>query len=118
IAANSPLYLELIGSIATKEHFLGIPRNTSRSLTSFEQAKDILNELSEQSVSNIHVRYSGWFNDGMDHTLPTKVKPEKSLGGKKGLQQLEQYAQTQGISIYPDVSFLKLHPQSSLTYSP
>lgn len=117
-ASDHPFYLELIGAIATQEHFLGIPNEAIRPLTSFEQARTILGQLAEESVTNIHVRYSGWANGGIEHALPTKVTPEKSLGGKKGLQQLEQYAVANGISIYPNVSLLKLYPQSSLTYSP
>jgi hypothetical protein len=50
--------------------------------------------------------------------VPTKVSPEKSLGGKKGLQQLDQYAEENGISLYPDVSLLKLFAQNSWTYRP
>jgi len=117
-ADDNPFYLELIGAIATQEHFLGIPYETMRTLTSFEQAQTILKQLKDESVTNIHVRYSGWSSGGIEHELPTKLTPEKLLGGKKGLQQLENYTEENGIRLYPDVSLLKLFSQSSLTYSP
>ncbi|WP_372632570.1 DUF5696 domain-containing protein [Cohnella sp.] len=113
-----PFYLDLIGAIPTKKHFLGIPYETMRPLTTFEQAQTILEQLIEGGVTPIKLRYSGWFNGGIEHALPSKVSPEKSLGGMKGLEKLNRYAEDHGITLYPDVSLLRLYAQSSFTYSP
>lgn len=117
-SADTPFYLELVGSISTQKQFLGIPYEAMRPLTTFKQAQRILDELLAESVSNIHVRYSGWSDGGIEHALPSKLKPEKSLGGNKGLRQLEQFAEHNGMTIYPDVSFLKMYSPDSLSYSP
>lgn len=117
-APDSPFYLELIGAISKREHLLGIPYESTRPLTSFGQAQSILGQLLSESVTNIHVRYTGWSSGGIEHKLPSNMTPEKKLGGQQGLERLNRYAEDNGINVYPEVSLLKMYPQSSLTYSP
>ena len=64
-----PFYVELIGSIEKKKHFLGIPYRASEPLTTFEEAEIILSELQERGIQDIRLKLAGWFNGGMNHTL-------------------------------------------------
>lgn len=107
-----PFYVELIGGIPKKKFFLGIPYNAYESLTTFEEAQDILKEMQSLGVEDIQLRYSGWFNGGMHHDMPKSIDIDKKLGGAKGLQSLQAYTQENGFGLYPDVSFLEAFPEA------
>jgi len=99
------LYLDLIGAVDTTKTILGVPVATKAELTTFEDAKIILDELKEAGISNQVLRYLGWVNGGMASTAPAKLKVVKHLGGEKELKELVSYVQEQGSDIYLDLNF-------------
>ena len=99
------LYLDLLGAIDTTETVLGVPVATKAELTTFENAKIILDELKEAGVSKQVIRYLGWANGGMASTAPAKLKVVKDLGGDNELKELISYVQGQGNDIYLDLNF-------------
>lgn len=103
-----PFHVELIGGIPAKKFFLGIPYSSYQPLTTFSQAQDILKELQDGGIHNLKVRYTGWFNGGLRHKIPSSVSVDSKLGGKKGLQELQDFADRNGITLYPDVSFMRV----------
>ena len=102
---DTSLYLDLIGDIDTTEKFLGVPYSTKTALTSFEDAKTIMQELREAGISNQTIRYLGWMNGGMTATAPSKLKVESALGGEKGLKELILDASENDNRIYLDLNF-------------
>lgn len=111
-AEDVPFYLELIGGIPKKKFFLGIPYSAYEPLTSFKEAKVILEQLQEKGIGDIQLRYTGWFNGGINHNYPKGVSVDSKLGGTKGLKELQAYAQDKGITLYPDASFLQTFPEA------
>ncbi|MCG7380865.1 DUF5696 domain-containing protein [Paenibacillus sp. ACRSA] len=107
-----PFYLELIGGIPKKKFFLGIPYNAYEPLTTFEESQEILKEMQSYGVSDIQLRYSGWFNGGIQHDMPESIVVDKKLGGAQGLQSLQAYTEQNGFGFYPDVSFLEVFPEA------
>ncbi|WP_405106768.1 DUF5696 domain-containing protein [Paenibacillus sp. FSL K6-1217] len=107
-----PFYLELIGGIPKKKFFLGIPYSAYEPLTSFKEAKIILEQMQEKGIGDIQLRYTGWFNGGINHDYPKSVSVDSKLGGAKGLQALQSYTQDKGITLYPDASFLQSFPEA------
>lgn len=105
---NIPFYLELVGSIERKKHFLGVPYRAQEALTTVKQAKTILEELKERDIHDIRLKYSGWFNGGVNHKTPDNIKPNRSIGGKKGIKDLIAYAEQEGIEFFPDVGLLEV----------
>ncbi|MDR9855163.1 DUF5696 domain-containing protein [Paenibacillus sp. VCA1] len=105
-AANMPFYLQLVGGIAKEKHFAGIPYRTIEPLTTFEQSQDIINQMKNRNISNIKLKFSGWFNGGMDHEVPDHVSVDKAVGGSKGLQNFITFTREQEVSFYPDVAVL------------
>ncbi|RXZ79861.1 hypothetical protein EBB07_20945 [Paenibacillaceae bacterium] len=103
-----PFYVELIGGIPKKKFFLGIPYNSYQALTTFSEAQEILEQLQAGGMNNIKVRYTGWFNGGVKHEIPSSVSVDNKLGGKSGLAKLLAYTSDKGIDLYPDVSFLRV----------
>ncbi|WP_020620510.1 DUF5696 domain-containing protein [Paenibacillus daejeonensis] len=107
-----PFYVELIGGIPKQKFFLGIPYHAYEPLTTFDQAADILNRMQEEGIGNIMLRYTGWFNNGIRHNLPSSVKVDKKLGGSRGLRELQSYAEAGGITLFPDASFQEAAPRA------
>lgn len=105
-AEDLPFYLQLDGSITKKKHVIGIPYNALEPLTTFGQAQMILDKVQAQGIHNIKLKYTGWFNGGMNHGIPDRIHVDGAVGGKKGLKELAQYTGRQGISLFPDMSIL------------
>jgi hypothetical protein len=107
-----PFYVELVGGIPKRKFFLGIPYNSYEPLTTFDQAESILAQMLDMGIGNIKLRYKGWFNEGINHHLPESIAVDKKLGGKKGLEELKAYANTNHISLFPDAAFLETGPDA------
>ena len=104
-----PFYLETVGAIEKTKSFLGFPMFTLEPLTTFKEAQAVLQELQRDGVSNVKLRYSGWFNGGVRHSFPTSLKVDGKLGGAGGLKELARFAQAEGMELFPDVSFLNVY---------
>ena len=90
---------EFIGVYDQLEFFLGIPYYTNNSLTTFEEAEVILDELILRDVSNINVIYTGMINGGIKSTLSDEFDIEKELGGNKDYDDLLDYLDSKGITL-------------------
>jgi Family of unknown function (DUF5696) len=101
-----PFYLQLVGSISKKKHFAGIPYQALEPLTTFDQAKTIINQMQDSEINNIKLKYSGWFNEGVNHRVPDKISVDKTIGGSKGLHKFLSFTEEHGISVFPDVALL------------
>ncbi|MGN1122196.1 MAG: DUF5696 domain-containing protein, partial [Eubacteriales bacterium] len=101
-----PLYLETFGTIKTTKKFAGFPVDVQVPLTTFEQTQEIIAELQESGVNNLNIKLTGWYNGGMRHTAPSKLKIESAVGGKKGFAELAEYAAENGVGLYPDLDFV------------
>ena len=109
---NIPLYIETFGTLETTQRILSIPVDVMTPLTTFENVQTMYDELSALGVSNINFKLTGYANGGMFATVPSKLKWEKSVGGKDGFQALVDYAaQVNGkgdgshLGIFPDFDF-------------
>lgn len=109
-----PLYLEFIGAVEAKENVAGMPVTKTWSLTGFEEAAAILEELPGLGVdlSAVQVRYSGLFNGGMRQGLADHLKVVGKLGGEKGLASLLEKTETLGAGLFPDVDLLYVYRNS------
>ena len=106
-----PLYIETFGALETTERILSIPVDVMTPLTTFEDVKTMYDELAAEGVTNINFKLTGYANGGMYSIVPSKLKWEKSVGGKDGFQELVNYAnevnKTEGnnFGIFPDFDF-------------
>ncbi len=87
--SNQPIVtLELLGAYDQKGYFLGVPYDQVRSLTTFNQAQEIIGELNEHI--DLNVLYKGAINGGLKSSFQTTVKYESVLGGKKDFKKLQE----------------------------
>lgn len=96
---------EFIGAYDKKSFFLGVPYMTLESLTTFDQAAMIIEELKERQINNINVSYLGVANGGLINHMYDSNEVAKVLGGKEGLQNLQTYLNSNNIDLYQDVNF-------------
>lgn len=74
-----PFYAEYIGAIDKAKTFLGIKYNAIETVTAFQNARAVTEELSEQGVENINLVYSGWMNGGLRGTAATRLSVVSGL---------------------------------------
>ena len=70
-----------------------------RVVTTFEQVKDIVDELKRQGVNEAQLCLVGWNHKGHDGRYPTVFPVEPSLGGEEKLRECIKYAQANGYKI-------------------
>lgn len=105
-----PLYIETLCALETSSTFLGVPITKMIALSSFEKITEMLGTLGEEAgISNVKLRLVGWSNKGVGGLVPYKVKIENCLGGKNGLLDLLEYADSSGATVYPDFDFVFAH---------
>ena len=75
-----------------------------------KEYEDLLTKIKD--IKNINFRLTGFANDGMYYTYPTKVKWERKCGGKDGFKNLVETAKLasaeDGVNfgIYPEFDFM------------
>lgn len=100
-----PFYLDMLGAVDKQQSFLGIPYDAIISMTTFDQAGEIADQLTKDGIANLKMRYLGWFNKGIEHKLPVTMKVDGVLGGKGDLTKLADKVDSLGGTLYPDVAF-------------
>lgn len=69
------------------------------SMTTFEQAKAILEDLTESGITHMEVTLQGW-NDGGFTALPTAPSVSGKAGGNSGLKKLAAFCRDSNIPLY------------------
>lgn len=95
-----PVAVEFIGAIDRIKQILGFPVKRPEVLTSFSEVQEILKEMVADGYENISVRYTGWMNGGITHSIAKDIDLTSGMGGKKALKALMDYANTNGIDVY------------------
>jgi hypothetical protein len=108
-----PLYLDILGAVDKQKTFLGFPYRSVIPMTTFAQAGEIAGKLNKDGISNLQLRYVGWFGKGVNHETAVKVAPEAILGGKSGLKALNSQLGASGGQLYPDVAFQQIYHDDS-----
>ena len=94
----------------TENYVLG---KQSVPMTTFDQAKEILQDLAGRGVSGISVTCRGWQEGGLSGALPTDAyAPAGSLGGDGGLQSLIEENGKLGNRLSLEADFLHLNTET------
>lgn len=101
-----PLYVDFYGAVLKKESVLGFPVTMQHAATTFDEAKDILTELTADGADNIVATYNEWTSADINEKVSDKAKPASKLGGKSDFNSLLSFAESNNISIYPNVQNL------------
>ncbi len=91
------LHLSLLGG-GTEDGFLW---DTYLSLTTTEEATEIVDELSGLGVNNMAIQYLGWQRGGFSN-YGGNFPVSRKLGGNNGMEEFIEFAQSKGFSVYLD----------------
>lgn len=100
-----PFNLTVVGAVQ-KNIVRKIPLKSTMNLTTFEQAQDMLSRLKAKDVNSVFLRYKGALSGGLDQNDIFKAKVLRSLGGKKGFAELNDYMITQKMNLFLDINIL------------
>nr|SIP63170.1 hypothetical protein [uncultured bacterium] len=97
-----PVNVELVGAINKVVPKLGMPVDSVLPVTTFEEAKQIIDELSQSGIKDLNVRMTGWCNGGVRQKVLTGVHVVGKLGGESGMKKLIEYAGQKNVDLFFD----------------
>lgn len=97
------LILNFLGAFEKREVTLGFGHKVDYALTTFDQAKTIIEELKADGGLEFAVSYTAWTRDSMEPRATNNVKVSKILGDAKGILSFKQFLDSQDIKFYPEV---------------
>ena len=101
-----PFYMEVLGGINVKKSFLGIPYEGIEVLSTYSEVQKMVEQVKSKDVNNLKVIMNGWFNGGVNHAYPSKIKEIKDLNDKEyNRQKFIDYTNQTDIDLYFDVDF-------------
>jgi hypothetical protein len=95
--------LRLVGGVVQDE----IIGSTYIPMTTFEQAKTIVDRLIGLGVDRLEVTYDAWNDGGKFGNQPKHFPAQDELGGNKELKKLASYLEQKGISLYLNTNYVK-----------
>ena len=104
-----PQQLEMIGSIPSIDTFLGVPYESVRVLTSYEQAAAVLKDFAQAGVNGLNLRYVGWSDQSVRGKMVTNLDLDRRLGGKRGFETLQQAVKETGADLLLAVDLVNLY---------
>lgn len=106
--SDVPFYVNTFGGIEKKKYIFGIPINTVEKLTTYRQAKELLEELKDLGVKNPVLRYQSWSEEDIYGKVPSNVDLESKLGSRKEFSSLIEYSNTNNIDFYPNADLANM----------
>ena len=103
--SETNLFVDFYGATLKEKAFLGIRYTGVQKLTTFSQAKTILEALKKEGVKSITAGYHNFSSSDYKNKLACKVVPDSKLGGKKAYSKLVEYSKDNDINIYPYADF-------------
>lgn len=97
---EAPVTVEVVGAVDKREQVMGIPMQRPLVLTTFEEASNLIEDLSNNGFKNLSVKLTGWCNGGVNQKILEKTKVLSKLGGKKGLKNLSDKVSGLGANLY------------------
>lgn len=97
-----PIHIELVGAINKIVPKLGLPVDSVVATTTFKEAGEILWELKNADIHNLHMRMTGWCNGGVRQQVLNGVHTLGELGGDDGMKKLITTAAEENVDLYFD----------------
>ncbi len=107
-SGNIPFYYDVICGVKETNHILGMQYLRNFAMTTFEEAEQMSTDLKNSGISNQVMNLQGWFNGGFYHNTPNRVSITGKLGGKSGLEDLNDTVAANGGTLFADVAFQRV----------
>jgi len=96
--------LSFLGSFDKYALLFGIKYETTDTLTTFDQAQAIMEELINANVNNLSISYKGWTRENLEYQLGGSLKVSKQLGKTTSITKFYEYCVEKGATFYPELS--------------
>ena len=104
----SPYSVTFLGGTTVAKSFLGVPYNTLESMTTFNEAKQIIASLSENSESTPVIRMMNYGDNGlMPGTIAGDKKYDSIFGNKEELKKLQDQCRELKIALFWDADVVQ-----------
>ncbi len=100
--AEASTVFTFVGAIDKVQQVMGVPTNVPIPMTTYVQAKDMLEKLLGEDLGAFSLRYTGWMNGGLNSTMLNKVRLMKELGSEKELRHFIATAHNRSVPLYLD----------------
>lgn len=114
--SEASIRLEVYGGVKKERSVLGVMVTDILEMTTFAQARTMLEELSESGVSGLHMTFMGWNKGGLQDSVQSAAEAEKKLGGERGLEQLLSAAQVLQAQVLCDTDLLRFY-ETDMTHN-
>lgn len=104
---EAPLYLDIYGGTVKQQSILGFPVNLETPATTYAQAKEILQELSNLGVDEMIVSYEDFNAAGITSRISNSVDYSGTLGGKNKWNELKSYCEASGFVLAPSFDLME-----------
>lgn len=98
--SKSFFMVDILGATRKIESLIGIPLEQTVPLTTFGEARKMLEDIGDAGIEGIVTRYEGWNTDGITMRMPGKANIIGVLGGRKGLEALTDFTSGKNIGLY------------------
>lgn len=112
---EAALYITLYGAISKREYKFGFPVYTTKKLTTYKQAIEILNDLKEQGIERIVVNYKCATKQGLQGKVSDNFKPISELGGKEDFKALQKYCEENNVELFVEPDFMMFSNEGLIT---
>lgn len=102
----APVLIQVIGAVDEMKQRFGFPASVPVALTTYEEARTLMEDLVARGYEDVYLKYTGWMNGGVTHSLPKKIRPVSELGSRGKLREAAGYAAENGIRLYLEGSVL------------
>lgn len=94
--------ITFLGAYQKKTFKMGFVYDAEYSLTTFDQATTIVDELNANGVSNMNVSYRSWTEDEINQKTTADIDVSKEVGGKKDMVEFSNHLKSLGFGFYPE----------------
>jgi len=109
-ATETPsIHLDVYMGIKKLRSVMGIMVVDLLKMTTFSQAEQMLLELSNNGIDDIHMTLLGWNKGGLQDGVQSKSNPEGKLGGASGLKQLNKTAEQLNAQVLCDTDLMRFY---------
>lgn len=103
-----PFYYDVIGGVKRTSHFLGVQYLSVYAMTTFDEAAQISDDLLARGITNQVMNFQGWCNGGYYHNVMDRISVLGVLGGRNGLEELNNRVLANGGVFFGDVAFQRV----------
>lgn len=95
-----PVAVELIGAMDHITQVAGIPMQTVLPATTYQEASQMVEQLQQMNIGELHLKYTAVLNNGLKQTSLQKIRLMSELGSAKELRALAQQVTSAGAGFY------------------